>query len=301
MPPKGSKRKAAAAAGPQTPSKAPLPAGSGPAVQGTARPVELRQPRQRPPELAPDADLIFSVLDVVEEAQVCSHFFCFLMSLLSWSRGPGCSVPAASPSLTSVSPAAPPCPDTNKPPPWQGRFSVWGTTPGGASVLLRLHDFCPYFYVPAPVAAGGEEIDWGEERELQRVQAGWRQRAAPVRPPLPCSCASCPALPCCRSLAEGASRLHGAHARARRGCSTPACRPTAASPGWRRCSARPSCSTGESMVLWWERRRWCGCWGLELWQPLQTWRCVCSSPKPTPLRPPPPAGPTAPAAARTSG
>ena len=38
-----------------------------------------------------------------------------------------------------------------------GRFHVWGVTPEGASVLVRVPDFQPYFFIhaPEPAAAGG--------------------------------------------------------------------------------------------------------------------------------------------------
>ncbi len=32
-----------------------------------------------------------------------------------------------------------------------GRFNVWGVTPSRSSVLLRVADFQPYFYMAAPV------------------------------------------------------------------------------------------------------------------------------------------------------
>ena len=32
----------------------------------------------------------------------------------------------------------------------QGRFSLWGTTPEGATVLIRVADFQPYCYIAAP-------------------------------------------------------------------------------------------------------------------------------------------------------
>ncbi len=32
----------------------------------------------------------------------------------------------------------------------QGRFHVWGVTAAGASVVLRLHGFCPYLYIATP-------------------------------------------------------------------------------------------------------------------------------------------------------
>lgn len=32
-----------------------------------------------------------------------------------------------------------------------GVFHIWGNTPEGASVLLRVHDFQPYFYIAGPV------------------------------------------------------------------------------------------------------------------------------------------------------
>lgn len=34
-----------------------------------------------------------------------------------------------------------------------GVFHVWGNTPEGSSVLLRVHDFQPYFYIAGPVQA----------------------------------------------------------------------------------------------------------------------------------------------------
>lgn len=61
----------------------------------------------------------------------------------------------------------------------QGRFHVWGTTPGGASVLLRLPNFQPYFYVAAPKAqaeGADQDVEW-DQHQLQRLQA--RRRALP--------------------------------------------------------------------------------------------------------------------------
>ena len=34
-----------------------------------------------------------------------------------------------------------------------GRFNLWGVTPSRASVLIRVPDFQPYFYMAAPVPA----------------------------------------------------------------------------------------------------------------------------------------------------
>ena len=34
-----------------------------------------------------------------------------------------------------------------------GAFHIWGNTPEGATVLLRVHDFQPYFYIAGPVLA----------------------------------------------------------------------------------------------------------------------------------------------------
>ena len=34
-----------------------------------------------------------------------------------------------------------------------GAFHVWGNTPDGSSVLLRVHDFQPYFYIAGPLQA----------------------------------------------------------------------------------------------------------------------------------------------------
>ena len=34
-----------------------------------------------------------------------------------------------------------------------GVFHVWGNTPEGISVLLRVHNFQPYFYIAGPVQA----------------------------------------------------------------------------------------------------------------------------------------------------
>lgn len=34
-----------------------------------------------------------------------------------------------------------------------GVFHVWGNTPEGSSVLLRVHDFQPYFYIAGPLQA----------------------------------------------------------------------------------------------------------------------------------------------------
>ena len=35
----------------------------------------------------------------------------------------------------------------------QGVFHIWGNTPDGASVLVRVHDFQPYFYIAGPLQA----------------------------------------------------------------------------------------------------------------------------------------------------
>ena len=35
----------------------------------------------------------------------------------------------------------------------QGVFHIWGNTPEGASVLVRVHDFQPYFYIAGPIQA----------------------------------------------------------------------------------------------------------------------------------------------------
>ena len=35
----------------------------------------------------------------------------------------------------------------------QGVFHIWGNTPEGASVLVRVHDFQPYFYIAGPLQA----------------------------------------------------------------------------------------------------------------------------------------------------
>ena len=32
-----------------------------------------------------------------------------------------------------------------------GAFHIWGNTPEGASVLLWVHDFQPYFYIAGPL------------------------------------------------------------------------------------------------------------------------------------------------------
>lgn len=32
-----------------------------------------------------------------------------------------------------------------------GRFHIWGNTPDGASVLVRVQDFQPYFYIAGPL------------------------------------------------------------------------------------------------------------------------------------------------------
>ena len=32
-----------------------------------------------------------------------------------------------------------------------GRFHIWGNTPEGASVLVRVQDFQPYFYIAGPL------------------------------------------------------------------------------------------------------------------------------------------------------
>ena len=37
-----------------------------------------------------------------------------------------------------------------------GRFNVWGKTNGGQSVLVRINDFMPYFYMAQPTHADSE-------------------------------------------------------------------------------------------------------------------------------------------------
>lgn len=32
-----------------------------------------------------------------------------------------------------------------------GKFSLWGTTPDHKSVLIRVTDYTPYYYMPAPL------------------------------------------------------------------------------------------------------------------------------------------------------
>lgn len=32
-----------------------------------------------------------------------------------------------------------------------GRFHIWGNTPEGATVLVRVQDFQPYFYIAGPM------------------------------------------------------------------------------------------------------------------------------------------------------
>ncbi|KAL4859641.1 DNA polymerase delta catalytic subunit [Chlorella vulgaris] len=68
----------------------------------------------------------------------------------------------------------------------EGRFSIWGTTPAGASVLLRTA-FQPYFYIAAPkgqvvaasqrgvdgMEAEDEQIDW-DAAQLDRIKASQR-------------------------------------------------------------------------------------------------------------------------------
>ncbi len=34
-----------------------------------------------------------------------------------------------------------------------GVFHIWGNAPDGSSVLLRVHDFQPYFYIAGPLQA----------------------------------------------------------------------------------------------------------------------------------------------------
>ena len=34
-----------------------------------------------------------------------------------------------------------------------GVFHIWGHAPDGSSVLLRVHDFQPYFYIAGPLQA----------------------------------------------------------------------------------------------------------------------------------------------------
>jgi DNA polymerase delta subunit 1 len=61
-----------------------------------------------------------------------------------------------------------------------GRFYVWGATAAGASVLVRVEDFEPYFYVAAPRrAAGGAAIDWAAPGECAAVAAALN-RGAPA-------------------------------------------------------------------------------------------------------------------------
>lgn len=68
----------------------------------------------------------------------------------------------------------------------QGRFHVWGKTPGGATVLLRLHGFAPYLYIAAPqlerysaaagegaAAAAGAEWDAQRLAHVKASRASW--------------------------------------------------------------------------------------------------------------------------------
>jgi hypothetical protein len=81
----------------------------------------------------------------------------------------------------------------------QGRFSVWGTTAQGASVLLRLHNHQPYFVIAAPrrqVESGGlggvdeptlvdEDIDW-HPQQLQWLQVRLAEGAEMASRPAGC-------------------------------------------------------------------------------------------------------------------
>ena len=81
----------------------------------------------------------------------------------------------------------------------QGRFSVWGTTAQGASVLLRLHNHQPYFFIAAPrrqVNSGGlegadepaladEDIDW-HPQQLQWLQVRLAEGAEMASRPAGC-------------------------------------------------------------------------------------------------------------------
>ena len=42
----------------------------------------------------------------------------------------------------------------------RGRFSLWGSTPDGRSVLARVQDFEPYFYFAAPVQPVSADALW---------------------------------------------------------------------------------------------------------------------------------------------
>ncbi|KAL3139857.1 hypothetical protein ABBQ38_004153 [Trebouxia sp. C0009 RCD-2024] len=48
----------------------------------------------------------------------------------------------------------------------QGSFHIWGNTPEGASVLLRVQDFQPYFYIAGPVQAGRQANGTAAEAEM---------------------------------------------------------------------------------------------------------------------------------------
>ncbi|PNH03970.1 hypothetical protein TSOC_009918 [Tetrabaena socialis] len=60
-----------------------------------------------------------------------------------------------------------------------GCFYVWGRAAEGHSVLVQVHDYAPYLYVPSPcrshAAAGEPPPDWSVA-ELARLQAFWNAR-----------------------------------------------------------------------------------------------------------------------------
>lgn len=41
-----------------------------------------------------------------------------------------------------------------------GRFHIWGKTDDGRSILCRVQDFAPYFYIAAPVHAVSARRCW---------------------------------------------------------------------------------------------------------------------------------------------
>lgn len=55
-----------------------------------------------------------------------------------------------------------------------GRFNIWGKTDVGESVLVRINDFTPYFYMAQPVLAS---LDEGQANEFDQATCTHLQRA----------------------------------------------------------------------------------------------------------------------------
>jgi hypothetical protein len=58
-----------------------------------------------------------------------------------------------------------------------GRFHVWGATPSGHSVLLRIHDFAPYFYCAAPRRMWKQQTQQAQQAQQATVRESATGRA----------------------------------------------------------------------------------------------------------------------------